>query len=266
LIKRKNRMSDTGKAGHQSARRERVSLRKQINRRNAKLPAQRVDLPNGATAAVALRNDPNERFDIESITEAASRYHPNSDGLATERLIEAFRTEDRDFVWGLAQQLIHAGARLPGDGLSFMLAVIKGIKPNDQLEAMLGAQSAAVHVAILTTARRFAEAEFGPERDSAERALTKLTRIFTTQMETLKRYRTGGEQKVTVQHVSVGEGGQAIVGTITQAGRTITREAGAETRPALTDARQPAMEVISESARAPVPLRRREKDDEPPSA
>jgi hypothetical protein len=34
-------------------------------------------------------------------------------------------------------------------------------------------------------------------------------------METLKRYRTGGEQKVTVQHVTVNDGGQAIVGTVT---------------------------------------------------
>jgi hypothetical protein len=30
-----------------------------------------------------------------------------------------------------------------------------------------------------------------------------------------KRYRTGGEQKVTVQHVSVNEGGPAIVGNVT---------------------------------------------------
>ncbi len=44
-------------------------------------------------------------------------------------------------------------------------------------------------------------------------------RTFATQMETLKRYRTGGEQKVTVQHVSVSEGGQAIVGNVTQAPR-----------------------------------------------
>ena len=36
-------------------------------------------------------------------------------------------------------------------------------------------------------------------------------------MEALKRYRTGGEQKVTVQHVTVSEGGNAIVGNVTQA-------------------------------------------------
>lgn len=41
-------------------------------------------------------------------------------------------------------------------------------------------------------------------------------------MEALKRYRSGGEQKVTVQHVSVNEGGQAIVGNVTQATRETT--------------------------------------------
>jgi hypothetical protein len=33
-------------------------------------------------------------------------------------------------------------------------------------------------------------------------------------MEALKRYRSGGEQKMTVQHVHVAEGGQAIVGNV----------------------------------------------------
>ena len=37
------------------------------------------------------------------------------------------------------------------------------------------------------------------------------------QVEALKRYRTGGEQKVTVHHVTVNEGGQAIVGAVSQA-------------------------------------------------
>jgi hypothetical protein len=44
------------------------------------------------------------------------------------------------------------------------------------------------------------------EQDSIERGLNKLARTYTTQMEVLKRYRTGGEQNITVQHVSVSEG------------------------------------------------------------
>jgi hypothetical protein len=37
-------------------------------------------------------------------------------------------------------------------------------------------------------------------------------------VEALKRYRMGGEQKVTVQHVTVNEGGQAIVGHVRHGG------------------------------------------------
>jgi len=39
-------------------------------------------------------------------------------------------------------------------------------------------------------------------------------------MEALKRYRSGAAEKVTLQQVSVAEGGQAIVGNVTQ----LTRE------------------------------------------
>jgi hypothetical protein len=38
-------------------------------------------------------------------------------------------------------------------------------------------------------------------------------------MDTLKRYRSKGEQKVTVQHVTVNEGGQAVVGDVRTGGR-----------------------------------------------
>ena len=39
-------------------------------------------------------------------------------------------------------------------------------------------------------------------------------RTFTAQVETLKKYRTGGNQTIQVQHVNVNEGGQAIVGDV----------------------------------------------------
>jgi hypothetical protein len=85
-------------------------------------------------------------------------------------------------------------------------------------------------------------------------------RTYTMQLEALKRYRTGGEQKVTVHHVSVNDGGQAIVGNVTLAGRP-PATAGAATLagPALTDARQPEMEIIGEAERTPVRSRRGKK-------
>jgi hypothetical protein len=95
-----------------------------------------------------------------------------------------------------------------------MLSVVKGIKPRDQIEAMLAAQMAAVHTASMTFARRLANVENIPQQDSAERAFNKLTRTFAAQMSALKEYRSKGEQKMTVQHVHVAEGGQAIVGNV----------------------------------------------------
>jgi hypothetical protein len=44
------------------------------------------------------------------------------------------------------------------------------------------------------------------------RADNKLTRPFAGQVSALKEYRSKGEQKMTVQHVHVAEGGQAIAG------------------------------------------------------
>jgi hypothetical protein len=79
---------------------------------------------------------------------------------------------------------------------------------------MLAAQMAAVHMASMTFARRLAHVENIPQQDSAERAFNKLARTFATQMETLKRYRTSGQQKMTVEHVTVQAGGQAIVGNV----------------------------------------------------
>jgi hypothetical protein len=79
---------------------------------------------------------------------------------------------------------------------------------------MLASQMAAVHMATMTFARRLNHVDNIPQQDSAERAFNKLARTFTTQVEALKRYRTGGEQRVTVQHVNVSEGGQAIVGNV----------------------------------------------------
>ena len=99
-----------------------------------------------------------------------------------------------------------------------MFAVVKGLEPKDQLETMLAAQMAAVHMATMTFAYRLGRVETIPQQDSAERAFNKLARTFAAQMEALKRYRTGGQQKVTVEHVTVNQGGQAIVGSVTQGG------------------------------------------------
>jgi hypothetical protein len=67
-------------------------------------------------------------------------------------LMEALGTAESDFTDGLLSQLANASSNcgINESGLNFMLSVIKGIQPRDQLEAMLAAQMAGVHMAMMT--------------------------------------------------------------------------------------------------------------------
>jgi hypothetical protein len=64
-------------------------------------------------------------------------------------LMQAIGTTDFDFYSGLIGQLVNASKEREASesGTNFMLSVIKGIEPRDQVEAMLAAQMAAVHMA-----------------------------------------------------------------------------------------------------------------------
>jgi len=73
-----------------------------------------------------------------------------------------------------------------------------------------------------TFARRVAHVDTIPQQDSAERAFNKLARTFAAQVEALERYRTGGEQKMTVERVH--PGGQAIVPDGREDGRRLSYE------------------------------------------
>ena len=55
-------------------------------------------------------------------------------------------------------------------------------------------------------------------QDSNGNLAVKLLRTFAAQTEALQRYRGKGQQKVTVEHVHVHTGGQAIVGSLSQTG------------------------------------------------
>jgi hypothetical protein len=75
-----------------------------------------------------------------------------------------------------------------------------------------------------------ASAEDIAQLDSAGRALGRLARTFPAQMEALNRYRSNGEPAITVQNVSVGDGGKAIVGNVTQHASVIVSDADSKRR------------------------------------
>ncbi len=135
-------------------------------------------------------------------------------------LAQAMGSVEPNFLDGLVGLAASATATKNGycEGrLNFMLGAINEIKPRDALETMLAGQIASVHMAAADASMRHANAENPQHRESAERELNRLMRTFVLQMEALDRHRSRGEPKVTVQNVSVSEGGQAIVGHVTQA-------------------------------------------------
>lgn len=136
-------------------------------------------------------------------------------------LQRCFGTQNITFAQGLLTQLMNIGShgsKYDEKGTDFVSAMVAGVKPNDQVEAMLAAQMAAVHNATMTFARRLAHIENIPQQDSASRAFNQLARTFAAQMEALKRYRSSGQQ-VVVKHVTVNDGGQAVVGNVETGGR-----------------------------------------------
>lgn len=105
------------------------------------------------------------------------------------------------------------------DEREFMLAAVAELKPRDTVERMLAVQMAATHVALVRSARWLAHAERVDQVSVHYNGYNKLARTYTAQVEALRKHRNKGKQIVTVQHVSVSDGGQAIVGNVDHGGR-----------------------------------------------
>jgi hypothetical protein len=95
---------------------------------------------------------------------------------------------------------------------------LDGSEPANEVEAMLLIQMATTHALTMKLARRLASVDTIQQTDSASVTLARLQRTFTTQVETLANLRRGGRQKMTVEHVHVHSGGQAIVGNVNTGG------------------------------------------------
>jgi hypothetical protein len=94
-------------------------------------------------------------------------------------------------------------------------AALAGIQPRDELEGMMAAQLIAAHNAAMECYRRamFGEQTFEGRREYLAQA-NKLSRTYAALLEALNRHRGKGQQKVTLEHVHVHAGGQALVGMV----------------------------------------------------
>jgi hypothetical protein len=148
-----------------------------------------------------------------------------------DALAEIFGTEDREQAAALLSHCLKAlkpdeagDAGEINDERRFLLSIVRDLAPRDAVERMLAVQMAATHVATIRSARWLANTQNLPQVEAHYTGFNKLARTFAAQVEALQKHRRGGRQTVVVQHVTVEDGGQAIVGHL-EAG---ARETGAQ--------------------------------------
>ena len=165
--------------------------------------------PQRAPSGQAVPALPRSRVTSKEATKAFSTW-----------MKQTFGTEDEELQSQLLCQATSVVPDFVGREIKTMdhvAAALHGIRPRDGLEGLLAVQMVAVHTLAMECMARAASREqtdLGVEVN-INRA-TKLMRTFANQTEALGRYRGKGEQKMTVEHVHVYQGGKAIVGQVSQ--------------------------------------------------
>jgi hypothetical protein len=184
-----------------------------------------------ATKAERLNEKPLKVKNLKSSAGhiAVELQEPNHE-LGSMKMLQAFGTPDEDLQNFLISQVLQTfdgchsskgscGADILVSFCNQALSILQGIAPRDEVEGLLAVQMIGVHNVALQTMKRamISDQTFEGKQATVNQA-TKMLRTFVAQMEALKKYRTGGQQKVTVEHVHVNKGGQAIVGPVHQGG------------------------------------------------
>jgi hypothetical protein len=126
--------------------------------------------------------------------------------------------------WMIDQALVSTPQYVRKDGtpidiLEISLAGLHGIGPKDVMEGMLAAQLLASHNGAMDCYQRATDLKYSMElRLESAKLAAKLSKAHAALVEALNKHRGKGQQKVTVEHVHVHPGGQAIVGTVTHPG------------------------------------------------
>ena len=178
-------------------------------------------------------------------------------------MLDTFGTASNDFASVAFSQMLEAMRDRDGSptqiGMNAALAIVDGLEPDNEVEALLAVQMAATHGLAMTLLGRSRRAETTTQVQVHGGLAVKLLRTFTLQAEALARLRRGGGQTVRVEHVHVHAGGQAIVGSVTpRGGAPIKSEEQPRAKhvPALTHADapfDPLRSTHTERERVPVP-------------
>jgi hypothetical protein len=196
-----------------------AEIEKARKRTKARAPRIAMHIEDRGTGARALYPDHSD--------EEGHRY----------RLADTFGTRSLQFVYSMLKGLGNATADhslnldfspSSPDQVAFnaALAVVDGVRPKDEIEAMLAAHMAVTNIVLLELVARTRGAVAGhryegngiKRLDVLGNLTTKFMRTYTMQVEALARKRRKGQQNIRVKHVHVYAGGQAVVGAVSHRG------------------------------------------------
>ena len=187
----------------------------------AELPAPTAAQEDRAVQArqrILTKRCPIEVRIAEGATGAVSPNHADAQGWRMQ-FLDAFGTRSDDLSLVLLGQLEKVCRQRGQKDLSQLatnaaLAIVDGIAPENETEAMLGVQMAGTHALAMEMLGRARHAEHLPPTSDYANLAIRFLRTYTMQMDTLAKLRRKGQQTVRVEHVHVHDGGQAIVGAL----------------------------------------------------
>jgi hypothetical protein len=112
--------------------------------------------------------------------------------------------------------------------MSIATARIAELEPTTATEAMLAVQMVGAQLAAMKfLCRSTADGQTTEVADRCVLRSVRLMRLFNEQVETMAKLKgKSGQQRVTVEHVTINDGGQAIVGSVIPGGRVARDEPG----------------------------------------
>src|SRR6266542_3335966 len=150
------------------------------------------------------------------------------------------RSAGRGRTTGITLWIKHSDEKTRETQCKATASALIGIGPKDEIEGMIAAHLIAAHNAAMECYRRAMHSEQTSEgrRENLNQA-NKLSRSYAVLLEALNRHRGKGQQKVTVEHVHVHSGGQAVVGVVETPGLSKSEEQ--QNARQIAHAPQPAM-------------------------
>lgn len=131
-------------------------------------------------------------------------------GTAAVELADVRLSEVLNTLWGWGSEDPAKIAKVIN-----VIDMMDELAPRDAYERMLVHQMMAIHNAAMECFRRaMIPGQAHEARDSNLKHGQKLSAMYAMQLEALNKHRGKVQQKVTVEHVHVAAGGQAIVGNL----------------------------------------------------